>query len=153
MRFQPGRSGNPSGLSSAMSKSIREIRQKAVDAAGAAFDVMVKAGVDGVQLEKGQLDAIRQILDRALGKAHQSIDISHGPEISEDEIPRLTSQQIGMLFDNKGHQFIESLFDNGTLEHYYLMLKSGNRLSNCDSIPVLKAPLSIEQKVDGKVKK
>jgi len=71
-KFQPGQSGNPGGRP----KKVREIADKALDLAEEMLEELKTIAKDKEAPPAVRLQAIKEINDRGLGRAMQSIDIT-----------------------------------------------------------------------------
>jgi hypothetical protein len=92
--FKPGTTGNPGGRPRAAREATVEARRFAIEAVHALVKTMRRAGSDGARI-----GAARELLDRALGKAPQSVDLLLTKQISAmsiDELATLEQQITGV---------------------------------------------------------
>jgi hypothetical protein len=92
--FRPGQTGNPGGRPRAAREATIEARRFAVEAIHALVRTMRRASNDAVRIA-----AARELLDRALGKAPQNVDLSVTKQISSmtlDELQQLEAAITGV---------------------------------------------------------
>lgn len=81
VRFKPGQSGNPGGRP----KKVREVADKALAMAEDALDELWDIAKDKQNPPAVRLAAIKEIHDRGIGRAPQSIDITQETKHSLSE--------------------------------------------------------------------
>lgn len=125
--FKPGASGNPSGLSKEMSKKISECRMRALEECPAILDVLATVSKGGFDLSRYQFLAMKELLDRGLGRAHMGIqELQHNPEESV-RLMDLTNSQIKMLAESRTSSFLINLYESGKLKEIVKKLDTGWR--------------------------
>ena len=104
-RFKPGQSGNPNGRP-------RKI-EKATDQAVDALEKAMGAAVELIDNEDPRiaLAAAQLVIDRAMGKPKQSVDVTSGTKVSE-----MTAEQIHARLDAIRADAIRARAVEGTVE-------------------------------------
>ncbi len=79
-KFKPGISGNPGGRPAA----VREVAEAARHHTKTAIDVLAAIAADSRAPANARVSAAATLLDRAWGRAPQSLEVSRGPDHGGD---------------------------------------------------------------------
>jgi hypothetical protein len=111
--FQKGQSGNPGGLKH---RHIGDLSREARRYAGLAVTTLVRICRKG--MERNQLAAARELLDRGYGRPLQMVDVSmlrkRLTELSPDELAALEARMLTEPADDVEPAQLELLRDSGT---------------------------------------
>lgn len=99
---------------------VKICREKALAACPKVMDDII------TMAREGERWAMKEVLDRGLGKPGMSLDISVLPAENDNKVSELTSSQVSMLANNKIFEFLTTMYEQGKLQEFIKRMDEQN---------------------------
>ncbi len=99
---------------------VRICRELALAACPTVMAELIKLAYEGERW------AIKEVLDRGLGKPGMSIDIAGMSSDNDKNVSDLTSTQVSMLANNKIFEFLTTMYQQGKLQEFIKRMDEQN---------------------------
>lgn len=147
-QFQPGQSGNRSGMPKSVGAALRAGRAEFLQSFSIFNNLLMRYGRGEIELERGQLYVIEKLYDRYLGKGSDTADLLL-QDSGEDEtaLPNMRHADMQKLKNNMAMNLMYDWFHDGRLQHAVKLIEGGWKPNGSDEPVIVKDVVSKGQLV------